>query len=93
MTWLDRVVVSMVALLLSLQLMASGHHKDQHVGFDDHCASCVFAHHVPSGLPEAELRPLPVTTAPSYRLERVAVHESPVYVSFLIPKSQAPPRG
>jgi hypothetical protein len=93
MTWLDRVVVLMVALLLSLQLMVSGQHKDDHAGYGDNCPSCVFAHHVPSGLPEVNPVLLPVLAAQSYRLLRVVIHQAPLSVSFLIPKSQAPPRG
>jgi hypothetical protein len=53
----------------------------------------VFAHHVPSGLPEVNPVLLPVLAAQSYRLLRVVIHQAPLSVSFLIPKSQAPPRG
>ena len=93
MTWLDRVVVLAVALLLTLQLMVSGHHKDDHLGYDDKCASCVFAHHVPSGLPEVNASLLPVRAAQSYRLPSVIIHQAPSYLSPLIPKSQAPPQA
>lgn len=93
MTWLDRVLVLTVALLLSLQVMVSSHHKDDLTGDGDNCPSCVFAHHLPPGMPEVNPVPVPVTTAQFYRIERVAFHEAPVYASFLIPKSQAPPRA
>jgi len=93
MTWLDRAVVLAVVLLLSLQLTLSGRHKDDHIGYGDNCPSCVFAHHVPSGLPEASPPLLPVLAAHSYRLLRVAIRQAPSGVSFLIPESQAPPRG
>ncbi|WP_036167098.1 hypothetical protein [Massilia sp. 9096] len=93
MTWLDRVLVLSIALLLSLQVMVSGHHKDDPKGYGDNCPSCVFAHHLPSGLPEVNPVPVPVTMAQRYRVEQVAVHQAPSYASFLIPKSQAPPHG
>ena len=91
MTWLDRAVVLSLALLLALQLMLSGQHKDDHVGYGDNCPSCVFAHHLPSGLPDVNPVPLPVQMAHSYRLPQVVVYRAPALVSFLIPKSQAPP--
>ena len=93
MTWLDRAVVLSLALLLSLQLLMSGQHKDNHPLAADNCASCVFAHHMPSGLPEVTPVLVPVRTAQSYRIEAVAFHEAPSTTSFLIPKSQAPPRA
>jgi hypothetical protein len=93
MTWLDRVVVLAVALLLSLQLMASGQHKDNHVGYGDNCSSCVFAHHMPAGLPEVNPPLLPVLAAHSYRLPRVVIYQAPSCLSFLMPKSQGPPHG
>lgn len=93
MTWLDRVVVLAIALLLSLQLMLSGQHKDDHVGYNDNCPSCVFAHHVPCGLPEVNPALLPVLAQQAYLLLHVVIHQAPSCVSFLIPKSQAPPRG
>lgn len=93
MTWLDRAVVLAVALLLSLQLALSGQHKDNHVGYDDNCPSCVFAHHVPCGLPEVNPALLPVVARQAYLVLRVAVLQAPSCISFLIPKSQAPPRA
>lgn len=93
MTLLDRVVVLTLALLLSLQLMMSGQHKDDHAGYSGSCASCVFAHHVPSGLPEVNPALVPALTEQSYRLLRVVIHQPPSRLSFLIPKSQAPPHG
>ena len=93
MTALDRVVVLAVALLLSLQLMMSGQHKDDRVGYSSSCASCVFAHHVPSGLPDVDPALVPTLTQQSYRLLRVSILQPPSRLSFLIPKSQAPPHG
>jgi hypothetical protein len=93
MTWLDRAVVLSLALLLSLQLMLSGQHKDNHVGYGDNCASCVFAHHLPSGLPDVDPVALPAGEVLSYRLADAVVYRSRSFVSFLIPESQAPPRA
>lgn len=91
MTWLDRFVVLSVALLLSLQLMLSGQHKDDHVGYGDNCPSCVFAHHLPSGLPDVDPVALPGAATLSYHLADAVVYRAPAVVSFLIPESQAPP--
>ncbi|WP_036166158.1 hypothetical protein [Massilia sp. 9096] len=93
MTWLDRAVVLSVALLLALQLMLSGQHKDDLAGYGDNCPSCVFAHHLPSGLPDVDPVALPPRQVLSYRLEPAAVYRSRSFVSFLIPESQAPPRA
>jgi hypothetical protein len=93
MTWLDRAVVLSLALLLALQLMLSGQHKDDAAGYGDNCPSCVFAHHLPSGLPDVNPVPLPVQAGHSYRLPQAVVYRAPSLVSFLIPESQAPPRA
>ena len=90
---MDRALVLLVVSLLSLQLLSSGHHKGDHVDYGDHCASCFFAHQVPHGLPDVKPVVVPVTTARSYLLERVVIHQAPAYASFLIPHSQAPPRA
>jgi hypothetical protein len=92
MTWLDRAVVLSVALLLSLQLMLSGQHKDNHVGYGDNCASCVFAHHLPSGLPDVEPVVRVGAATLSYHLADAVIYRAPSFLSFLIPESQAPPR-
>lgn len=93
MTWFDRVLVLLVASLLSLQLLSAGHHKDNHVGYDDGCSSCFFADQVPHGLPDVEPVLVPFTVAQSYRLERLVIHRPPAYPRFLIPHAQAPPRS
>jgi hypothetical protein len=93
MTWMDRVLVLLVVALLSLQLLSSGHHKGNHVGYSDHCASCSFAHQVPHGLPDVQPAVVPVSVAQSYLLERVVIHQAAPYARFLIPHSQAPPRA
>jgi hypothetical protein len=93
MTRLDRVLVLLVVSLLSLQLLVSGHHKDDHVDVSADCPSCVFAHQVPHGLPDVEPVVVPVTRAWSYLLERIVVHQPAAYSRFLIPHSQAPPRA
>lgn len=93
MTRLDRILVLLVASLLSLQLLSAGHHKDDHVGYDGGCSSCFFADQVPHGLPEAEPVLVPFTVAQSYGLKRVVIHHAPAYPRFLIPHAQAPPRA
>jgi hypothetical protein len=92
MTWLDRAVVLSLALLLALQLLLSGQHKDDHAGYRDNCPSCVFAHHLPSGLPDVDPQPLPLQMAHSYRLQQALAYRAPSFLSFLIPESQGPPR-
>lgn len=93
LTWLDRAIVLSVALLLSLQLMVSGQHKDDLAGYGDNCPSCVFAHHLPSGLPDVE--PVVRVSAATlrYQIADIVFHGAPSRVSFLIPESQAPPRA
>jgi hypothetical protein len=93
LNWLDRFVVLSVALLLSLQLMLSGQHKDDHPGYGDNCPSCVFAHHLPSGLPDVEpvVRVGPATLA--YQIADAVHYRAPSFLSYLIPESQAPPRA
>ena len=93
MTRLDRVLVLLVVALLALQLLVSGHHKDDHVASSNDCPSCVFAHQVPHGLPDVEPVVVPVTRAWSYLLERVVTFQSAAASRFLIPQSQAPPRA
>jgi hypothetical protein len=93
MTWLDRVLVLSVALLLCLQVVMLGHHKDDLNGDGDNCPSCVFVHHLPSGLPEADPVPVPVSMAQSYPVECAIAYTAPSCFSFLVPKSQAPPRA
>lgn len=93
LSWLDRFMVLSLALLLSLQLALSGQHKDDHPGYGDNCPSCVFAHHLPSGLPDVDPVALPGGEVLSYRLAEVAIYRAPSVVSFLIPESQAPPRA
>jgi len=92
-TRLDRVLALLAMLLLTLQLLSSGQHKDDHVGYSDDCASCFFAHHLPSSLPDVNPSLVPVTAALSYRLLRFVIQQAPTRISFLIPCSQAPPRA
>jgi hypothetical protein len=93
LNWLDRFMVLSVALLLSLQLMLSGQHKDDHVGYGDNCPSCVFAHHLPSGLPDVDPVALPGAEVLRYRLTQAPIYRAPSVPGFLIPESQAPPRA
>lgn len=92
-TRLDRVLALLAMLLLTLQLIGSGQHKDDHVGYSDNCSSCFFAHHLPSSLPDVNPGPVPVTAMLGYRLLRFVIHQAPTRISFLIPCSQAPPRA
>lgn len=90
--WLDRLLVLALVLLLALQLLSAGHHKDDHVGQSDDCPSCLFAHQLPHGLPGVEMAPLPAVALVRYYLAPVVVHQAPALFSFLIPQSQGPPR-
>jgi hypothetical protein len=93
MTWLDRVMVLLVAALLALQLLGAGHHRDDHTGYSDNCSSCFFAHQVPHGLPDAEPAVVPVWTAQAYTLVPPADRPAPASPRFVIPLAQAPPRA
>ena len=92
-TWLDRVLVLLVASLLALQLLGAGRHRDDHTGYSDNCSSCFFAHQVPHGLPDAEPAVVPVWTAQAYTLAHPASRPAPASPRFLIPFAQAPPRA
>lgn len=91
--WLDRLLVLAVVLLLALQLLGSGQHKDDHIGHSGDCASCIFAHHVPHGLPGVDVAPAPAMAVVRYHLVPVVVRQAPAFFSFLIPQSQGPPRA
>lgn len=92
-TWLDRVLAGCVLLLLTVQLLASGHHKGDHIGVQDDCVSCFFAHHLPTGLPDVAPVPVPVLALAFYPLLQLVRHDLQARISFLIPHSQAPPRA
>lgn len=91
-TRLDRFLVTLVVLLLSLQLLTAGRHKDNHVGFSDNCASCVFAHHLPHALPEVDLVAAAPLALVAYHIAQVLIRQAAKPFSFLIPRGQAPPR-
>lgn len=91
-TRLDRLLVMLVVLLLSLQLLTAGQHKDNHVGFNDNCASCVFAHHLPHALPEVDLVPAAPVGLVAYHIAQVLIRQAAKPFSFLIPRGQAPPQ-
>lgn len=89
--WLDRLLVLAVVLLLSLQVLSAGNHKDDHVGQSDDCPSCLFAHQLPHGLPELDVVAAPVVTLLQYHLAPVVFLQTPALFNFLIPQAQAPP--
>jgi hypothetical protein len=91
-TRLDRFLVALVVLLLSLQLLLSGCHKENHAGYSDNCASCVFAHHLPHALPEVDLIPAAPMALVAYHIAQVLIRQAAKPFSFLIPRGQAPPR-
>lgn len=93
LTRLDRVLVLLVASLLSLQLLGAAHHKDDHVGYRGDCSSCFFAHQVPHGLPDVEPALVPARIAQWHPLDRPAIQQTYVFPGFLIPHAQAPPRA
>ena len=91
-TRLDRVLAVLVLLMLAVQLLGMGQHKDDHTGAKADCASCFFAHQLPSGLPDVAPVAAPVLGLASYPLLRFVTHDFHARTSFLIPQSQAPPR-
>ena len=91
-TRLDRVLAVLVLLMVAVQLLGMGHHKDDHVGAKADCASCFFAHQLPSGLPDVAPVAAPVLGLASYPLLRFVTADFHARISFLIPQSQAPPR-
>jgi hypothetical protein len=92
-TWYDRVLAACVLLLLTLQLLSSGQHKGDHIGVQDDCVSCFFAHHLPTSLPNVAPVPVPVLALALYPLIQFVQHDFDVRISFLIPRAQAPPRA
>jgi nitrate reductase gamma subunit len=91
-TRLDRLMVMLLVLLLSVQLLMSGCHKENHAGYSDNCASCVFAHHLPHALPEVDLVPAAPMALVAYHIAQVLIRQAAIPFSFLIPRGQAPPR-
>lgn len=91
-TRLDRLMVMLVVLLLSLQLLTAGQHKDNHVGFNDNCASCIFAHHLPHALPEVDLVPAAPIALVAYHIAQVLIRQAARPFSYLAPRGQSPPR-
>jgi len=91
--WLDRLLVLAVVLLLSIQLLSAGNHKDDHVGQSDDCPACMFAHQLPHGLPVVDVVPAPVVALLHYFLAPVVFLQAPALLNYLIPQGQAPPRG
>jgi hypothetical protein len=93
MTWLNQAVALAAALLLALQCIAAVHHKDHHTGDSDRCASCIFLHHVPSGLPDLAPTLKRVRTANAYYLASTVFCQVQAHATLLIPKGQGPPQA
>lgn len=88
---LQRVVMAFVLLMLSVQLLGVAFHKHDYADTGSDCASCTFTHHLPSGLPDLH-SDVPPSVAPlSYRVLAAVAYHFVAPVSFLIPRSQAPP--
>jgi hypothetical protein len=91
-TRFQRVLMCVVLLLLSIQLMGTAFHKHEYTDTKSDCATCSFIHHLPSGLPDVAVALLPVMMPLVYRILGAGSYHFLVQPSYLIPRSQAPPR-
>lgn len=90
-TRLCRVVMGIVLFFLALQLLSPAHHDHAYADTKADCASCFFAHHLPSDLPPVAPVPVPVLALASYPLPAVILQRHASRTSYLIPHAQAPP--
>lgn len=90
-TRFQRVVMALVLLMLSVQLLGVAFHKHDYADTGADCASCTFTHHLPSGLPDLHIDVAPSVAPLGYRVLVAVVYCFAAPVSFLIPRSQAPP--
>jgi hypothetical protein len=91
-TRFQRVLLCVVLLLLSMQLLGTAFHKHDVAGSDADCATCSFVHHLPTGLPELNVGLPAVMLVIAYWLASAGAYHFQPRTSYLIPRSQAPPR-
>jgi hypothetical protein len=92
-TRFQRVMLCVVLLLLSIQLLGTAFHKHDVAESRSDCAACSFVHHLPTGLPELNVGLPPVMLMLVYRLAGIGAYHFLPRTSYLIPRSQAPPRA
>jgi hypothetical protein len=90
-TRFQRVLMAFVLLMLSVQLLGVAFHKHDYADTRSDCASCSFTHHLPSGLPDLQIDVPPSVARLSYAILVATAYRFVAPVSFLIPRSQAPP--
>ena len=91
-TRIDRILMFVVLLLLSIQLMGAASHKHALADTKSDCAACYFAHHQPAGLPPVTAEAVPVSALVSYWPVGFVTYLFMARPSYLIPLAQAPPR-
>jgi hypothetical protein len=90
-TRIDRILMFVVLLLLSIQLMGAASHKHALADTKSDCAACYFAHHQPAGLPPVAIDAVPVSALVSYLPIGLVTYLFMAQPSYLIPLAQAPP--
>jgi hypothetical protein len=91
-TRFQRVLMCVVLLLLSIQLLGAAFHQHDYAESESDCATCSFVHHLPTGLPELGVGLAPVVLLLVYQLVSIGFYRFIPQTSYLIPRSQAPPR-
>ena len=92
-TRLQRVVLSVVMLLLSLQLLGTSYHKHAYLGADTDCAACHFVQHLPADVPPPAQLAAPTLAILYFHVLPIFAFTNLARASFLIPDAQAPPRA
>lgn len=90
-TRIDRILMCVVLLLLSIQLMGAATHKHAVANTKSDCAACYFAHHQPAGLPPMIVEAVPAPASVSYWPIGIVTYRFMAQPSYLIPLAQAPP--
>ena len=88
----DRILMWVVLLLLSIQLLGAASHKHAYADTKSDCAACFFVHHQPAGLPPTSAEAVAVPALVSYLPVVLGVHRFIAQASYMIPLAQAPPR-
>ena len=92
-TRLQRALLSVLMLLLSLQLLGTAYHKHALLGADNDCAACHFVQHLPTDVPPPAQLAAPTPAILYFHTLPVFAFTNLARASFLIPDAQAPPRA
>ena len=87
-----RGAVYLAIVIFSVQLFCLGFHNHELTEESSDCVSCVLAAHLPSGTPSLTVDVAPTLTILFYQLAPTPLYFFLVQQSYLIPRSQAPPR-